>query len=123
MKELKKYLTINSLFSTISGLTMILFTSFLNKVFNIDNAYIFPIIGINLLGFAAYVWYVSSRQLTNKLLVKVITILDTLWVVGSVIIVSLGFFDLTKEGNIIICIVAVWIAFLAYKQFKHNGQS
>ena len=123
MKELKKYLTINSIFSAISGLTMLLFSSNLNKLFNIDNVYVFPIIGGNLLIFAAFVWFVSSRQLTTKILVTTITILDALWVVGSLAIVSLGLFDLSQDSNILISIVAVWIAFLAYKQFKYNGQN
>lgn len=120
MKELKKYLTINSIFSTISGLTMLLFSSNLNKLFNIDNVYVFPIIGSNLLVFSAFVWFVFSRQLTNKILVTTITILDALWVIGSLAIVSLGLFDLSQDSNILISIVAVWIAFLAYKQYINS---
>jgi hypothetical protein len=123
MQELKKYLTINSIFSAISGSTMLLFSSNLNKLFNIDNVYVFPIIGSNLLFFSAFVWFVFSRQPTNKILVITITILDTLWVLGSLAIVSLGLFDLSQQGNILISIVAVWIAFLAYKQFKYSGQN
>lgn len=120
MKELKKYLTINSLFSAISGLTMLLLSSRLNELFNISNSYVFPIIGANLLVFSAFVWYVSNSQLTNKMLVNIISFLDLLWVLGSFIIVALGLFDLSKVGNILIIIVAIWIAFLAYKQFQYN---
>ncbi len=121
MKELKKYLTINSLFSAISGLTMLLFSNDLNKLFNIYNVYVFPIIGSNLLIFAAFILFVFSRQLTNKILVTTITTLDALWVLGSFVIVSLGLFDLSQEGNILISIVAVWIAFLAYKQYFNTS--
>lgn len=117
MKELKKYLTMNSIFSAISGTTMLLFASNLNKLFNIDNFYVFPIIGSNLLVFSAFVWFVSSRQLTNKILVITITILDALWVLGSIAIVVFSLFDISKTGNILIIVVAIWIAFLAYKQF------
>ncbi len=39
---------------------------------------------------------------------------------GSLAIVAFGLFDLSKTGNIIISVVAVWIAFLAYKQFQNN---
>lgn len=122
MKELKKYLTINSVFSAISGLTMLLFSTNLNNLFNIDNVYVFPIIGSNLLIFSGFVWFVSSRQLTTKILVTTITVLDALWVLGSLVIVSLGLFNLSQDGNILISILAVWIAFLAYKQLKYNGQ-
>lgn len=118
MKELKKYFTINSIFSAISGAIMLLFSSNLSKLFNIDNSYVFPVIGINLLVFAAFVWYVSSRHLKNKTLVTTITGLDALWVIGSFVIVLLRLFDLSIYGYILIASVALWIAFLAYEQFK-----
>ena len=120
MKELKKYLIINSIFSAISGLTMLLFSNRLNELCNISNDYIFPIIGANLLVFSAFVWYVSNKKLTNKILVNIISLLDLLWVLGSFVIVGFGLFNISKEGNILISIVAIWIAFLAYKQFKNN---
>jgi cobalamin synthase len=84
MKELKKYLTINCAFSAISGMTMLLLSSKLNSLFDIDNVYIFPVIGANLLIFSAFVWYASSRQLTNKMLVTTITILDLLYPSGEI---------------------------------------
>lgn len=121
MKELKKYLTINIIFSAFSSLTMLLFSSNLNKLFNSNNVYVFPIIGSNLLIFAVFVWYVSIRPLINKNWVVTITALDALWVLGSFAIVSFGLFDLSNDGYIIVSSVAVWIAFLAYKQFKFNG--
>jgi hypothetical protein len=120
MKELKKYLTINSWFSAISGLIMLLLSSQLNGLFNIDNDYVFPIIGANLLIFSAFVWYVCSKQVTNKILVNTISILDLVWVLGSFAIVGFGLFNISRIGNVIISIVAFWIAFLAYKQFKNN---
>lgn len=120
MKELKKYLTINSIFSAISGLTILLFSGSLNNLFAIDNAYIFPIIGANLLFFSAFVWYVSNKQLTHKILVNIISILDLLWVLGSFAIVGFGLFDISTSGYILISIVAIWIAFLSYKQFTNN---
>ncbi len=120
MKELKKYLTINSLFSGVSSLIMLLFSSKLNKYFNIDNPYVFPIIGANLLIFSAFAWYVSSQKLSNKILVNTISILDLLWVLGSFVIVIFNFFDLSKNSYPLIVIIAIWIAFLAYKQFKNN---
>jgi hypothetical protein len=120
MKQLKTYLSLNSIFSAISGLTMLLLPTKLNELFNINNAYVFPIIGANLMVFSCLVWYVSRKHLTNKLLVNTISILDLLWVIGSFIIVAFGIFDISKTGNILICVVAVWITFLAFKQFQNN---
>jgi len=123
MKELKKYLTINSIFSALSGLTMVLLSGILNQLFGIKNVYVFPVIGVNLLVFAVFVWYVSKRHLTNRLWVMSITVLVVLWVVGSFVIVLLGLYDLTATGYIITVVVALWIGFLAYKQFVNSAST
>lgn len=120
MDELKKYLTLNSAFSAFSGLTMLVLTSTLNNFFNITNQYVFPFIGVNLLVFSLIVWYVSRKQLNNKLLVSIISFLDGLWVLGSLIIILFGLFNLSQNGYLLIGLVAIWIAFLGYKQFKNN---
>lgn len=120
MSELKRFLRINSVFSLVSGLIMLLFTKQLNVFFNIENPYVFAVIGANLVVFAVFVWYVSKRQLHNKLLVNVICILDLFWVVSSAAIILFGLFDLSKNGNIVIGLVAVWIGFLGFKQYQNN---
>ncbi len=123
MKELRKYLLINSIFSFASGIIMIVFPKWLAKLFGIVNALVFPILGINLIVFAGFVWYVSNRYPKNKLLVTIIIVLDCLWVAGSLMIVGLRFFDLSHTGYIITGIVALWIAFLAYKQFENVNRN
>ena len=120
MHKLKRYLTINSIFSAGCGIVMIYFSVGLNAFFDIVNQYVFPVIGINLIIFSLFVWYVSRKQLTNKTLVNLISGLDVLWVLGSLIIVLLGLFELSRNGNILIIFVAIWIAFLGYKQFMYN---
>jgi hypothetical protein len=121
MKELQKYLTINSLFSAVSGLGMVLFPSALNTFFNLSNSYIFPILGINLIVFALIIGYIVQKQLHNKSLVNLICGLDGLWVLGSLGIVVFQLFDLSTNSNIAIGLVAVWIVFLGYKQYENNG--
>ena len=120
MKELKKHLTINAAFSAISGLAMILFSERINELFNISHPNLFPFIGANLLFFAAFVWFVSLKQLSNKTLVTTITILDVLWVLGSLLIVIFAPFGISSIGNLLITLVAAWIAFLAYKQHLNS---
>jgi hypothetical protein len=120
MNELKKYLSINSLFSLASGAIMLAFSNTLNAFFNIENTFVFPVLGLNLLTFSAIVWYVSRKQLHNKLLVNIISGLDALWVVGSLAIIAFGLFGLSQNGTILIGLVAAWIGFLGYKQFQNN---
>jgi len=119
-EKLKTYLSINSVFSLLSGLSMVICGKDLNAFFNISNEYVFPVIGLNLIGFSLFVWYVSRKQLANKMLVNIISGLDGLWVVGSIIIGAFGLFDLSKDGYILMAIVGVWIAFLGYKQMTYN---
>jgi len=120
MKELKRYLTINSVFSAVCGIAMVILFVELNTFFHIVNQYVFPVIGLNLIIFSIFVGYVSRKQLTNKTLVNLISGLDALWVLGSLIIVLFGLFGLSRNGNILIIFVAVWIAFLGYNQFRFN---
>jgi hypothetical protein len=120
MKQLKLYLKINYLFSAITGLTMLLLPNSLNKIFAIHNTFVFPTIGVNLLIFSAFVWFVSRKQLSNKTLVTIITGLDIIWVLGSLLIIMFGLFGLSNVGNILTAMVAIFIAFLAYKQLLHN---
>ena len=120
MAKLKKYLIVNSFFSGLTGLVMLLLTSYLNTLFGITNEYVFPIIGLNLLIFSGFVYFVSLKQINNKVLVNLISGLDALWVLGSVLILMLGLFNISETGNIIIGVVALWIAFLGYKQFRNN---
>ncbi len=121
MKELQKYLTINSLFSGISGVGMLLFSSMLNAFFNVSNLYVFPFFGINLLIFALFVGYVAQKKLNDKRFVNLISALDALWVVGSFGIVIFQLFGLSSNGYIAISLVAVWIGFLGYKQSVNNN--
>ena len=120
MNELKKFLKINSLFSMACGVVMLSFSDKLNSFFNINNEYIFPVIGFNLMFFSILVYYVYQKHLSNKLLVNIISSLDALWVIGSLIIILFDLFNLSNNGKIIIGLIAVWIAFLGYKQFKYN---
>lgn len=120
MNILKKYLSMNSGFSALTGLIMLFLTKHLNQFFQIDHPYVFPIIGINLLIFSAFVWYVSRKQLQNKMLVDLISGLDALWVLASFSIIIFDPFHLPKIALFVISIVAIWIGFLAYKQYQNN---
>lgn len=109
----------NSSFSLLTGLIMLLFSEKLQSFFNIEHSFIFPVIGINLIVFSIFVWFVS-KQKNNKVLVQIISILDFLWVLGSLLIIIFNIFDLSKNGTIVIGVVAIWIGFLGFKQYQYN---
>ena len=91
---------------------MIISADSLSTFFSIENQYVIPLIGLNLIIFSFFVWYVSLKQLSNKTFTNIISGLDFLWVLGSLIIVSFDLFELSPNGKLIIGLVAIWIAFL-----------
>ena len=120
MQNQQKYLTINAIFSQITGIIAILFSVKLNSFFSVSHDLVFPFIGMNLLGFSMFVLIVSKKFPHKKSLVKIISFLDIGWVLGSATIILLGLFSLSSKGYIVIAIIAIWIAFLAYKQLQYN---
>ena len=120
MRELKKYLLINSAFSGLSGLALVFISDHINTLFNIDNTIVLPAIGINLLVFSLIVYYGAVKQLKRNSLVTLISALDLLWVIGSAAIILFQLFNLSSAGYIIIGVVAIWIAFLGSMQIKYN---
>jgi hypothetical protein len=120
MQKLKNYLIINSVFSDFSGFCMLLFSSKLNIIFNIENPYIFPVIGVNLLVFAVFVLYVAIKKSEQRSFVGVITLLDALWVLGSVVLLLFSNqTGISSSGNLLIGLVAVFIGFLALMQYQN----
>lgn len=122
MEQLKKHLTYNAIFSLFSGFIMIFYSNFLQSLFGFENPYVFPMIGGNLLFFSAVVFFVSVRYLDNKLFVNIISALDGLWVIGSIIISGFQLFGLTSNGYLIISIIAMWIGYLGYQQYSYNQE-
>ena len=119
MTKLRLYLTINYAFSALSGLVMLLFSKELNQIFQLLDPLLFPIIGGNLLVFAAFVFYVTGWQIERSPLVKLISLLDAGWVVGSAVILLFGPFGVSTVGLWIIGIVAIWIGFLGFQQYSN----
>lgn len=117
--ELKKYLLINSLFSFICGLSMLILNDQLNTFFHISNPLIFNIIGLNLIFFSFIVIFTAISKPLKTLLIKIIIILDILWVIGSLIIVVFQLFELSGNGYFAIGLVGIFIAFLAYQQNRN----
>lgn len=116
---LKKYLLINSCFSFICGLCMLILNLELSTFFHVSQPIIFTIIGLNLLLFAAFVLFTAMSNYYKNILVTIIIVLDALWVTGSACIVLLGIFNLSFNGYLSIALVGLFIAFLAFKQYTN----
>lgn len=121
MKNLNKYLKINSAFSGLNGLVLLVLSDKISVLFSVHNDLFFSVIGINLIVFAIFVYYVSLKKNDKKIFVNLIITLDALWVVASSIIVKGQLFNISFEGYLIITCVAIIVGYLGVKQYKYKS--
>ena len=114
MNHLKKALIINTLFSSISGIILILLNRQIADIFGTKNNTVFWCIGLVLIYFALTIWYERTKQ--RKLAVLWIIIQDFLWVIGSIILISFNPFQVTQNGTIIIGVIATIVLLMAVNQ-------
>ena len=114
MNNLQKALTINALFSSISGTLMILLNLQIAHLFGTTNNTVFWIVGIILIYFAITIWYEIKKQ--RRLAVLWIIIQDYTWVIGSLLLIIINPFQITQIGNFIIGIIALIVLFMGINQ-------
>ena len=114
MNNLQKALTINALFSSISGTLMILLNLQIAHLFGTTNNTVFWIVGIILIYFAITIWYEITKQ--RKFAVLWIIIQDFTWVLGSLILIIFNPFQVTGIGNLIIGIIALIVLYMGINQ-------
>ena len=120
MKNLKSYLTTNFIFSGISGILILSFNeSFLMDYLGLTNSSILYFIGAGLIFFSAFIYYVIKHRFSDNKLIYIISILDSLWVLGSFAITFFDLYNIKSQSHPLINIVALWIGFLATGQFYY----
>lgn len=116
MNNLQKSLTANAVFSTLSALSLLIFTTRISVLFEIGEQWPFLIIGFGLLVFVATIIIEIKKQ--RKKAVYAIIIQDLLWVLGSIILLIIQPFGISKMGNILIAVVAFAVLIFAILQYK-----
>jgi hypothetical protein len=116
MNELQKSLKYNAIFSSISGLIMILFNNQIAELFGTSNNSVFWIVGLILIYFTITIWYEIRKQ--RKIAILWIIIQDFLWVIGSIILILLNPFDITSLGNLIIGFIAFIVLLMGLTQTR-----
>ena len=105
----------NLIFSSLSAITFLLFTTPIAIASGINEP-ILRFVAIALLGFVGILWYgIQSKQI---IIAKLAVILDTLWVISSLIILLSGWITLTLGGAIGLTSIAIIVAWFAIWQFK-----
>lgn len=118
MITLKNVLIVNALSSGATGLLLVTFPSYAAKIFGLSQSTPFLAVGIFLIAFAAIVFSQSRKNPLQKGWIKFIIALDVLWVLESMTIIAPQMFGLTSLGYLLIGAVAMWVALMAYLQFK-----
>ena len=120
MNKLQKSLRLNAIFSGISGITLIALNKHLANLFETPNTIVFVIIGIVLLFFTSTVFYEIIKQ--RPIAVLWIIIQDFLWVIGSIALIAVNPFEISKAGNSTIAIIAFIVLFMGINQSKALAQ-
>ena len=118
MKTLKNVLLINAISSGATGLGLLLVPDTIAQLFHRTEAEPFFGVGVFLVLFASLVFLVSQKHLVTAAPLRLIILLDTLWVMGSFALVVFQLFALSPLGYGIVAAVGLWVALMAYLQFK-----
>ncbi|WP_348742477.1 hypothetical protein [Tenacibaculum sp. 190524A05c] len=114
MNNLQKALRNNALFSSISGVLMIVLNRQLAFLFGTSNSTIFWSIGLVLIYFALTIGF-EIKKLRKTAIIWII-IQDYVWVLGSIIILITKPFQITSTGNLITGIIALIVLFMGIHQ-------
>ena len=118
MKTLKNVLIINALSSGATGLGLIVAPRFVANLFEVSLTLPFVAVGVFLSLFASMVYWVSRKDPLNESAVRLIIILDSMWVAGSIIIILFQLFELSNLGYLVIGAVAAWVGLMAWLQYN-----
>lgn len=120
MKNLKSYLTTNFIFSGLSGILILGFNeSFLMDYLGLANSSILYIMGVGLILFSLFIYYVIKKRFDDNRIIYIISTLDSFWVIGSFAITFFDLFNLNSQSYPLINIVALWVGMLATGQFYY----
>ena len=95
MKSLtvQQWFKANAIFSTLCAIDLMLFPNLIAQWMHIANSVYLLTLGIGLLGFAAYVYWLSRRPVIDKPTGLQIILADIGWVLGSIVLILfVGFF-------------------------------
>lgn len=109
---------INAISSGATGVGLIAFARPVAGIFGVTPAAPFILTGIFLVLFATLVFIVSKGKPVNPGAVKLVILLDALWVAASALAIVLLFPLISGPGSLLIGAVALWVAAMAYLQKK-----
>ncbi len=121
MNTLQKALLVNAIFSTVSGLNLVIFHHSIAKLFKVNSTIVFWVVGIGLIFFAFTILLEIKKQRAQA--IKMIIIQDYIWVIASTILLIFRPFNISIAGNLTIAIIAIIVLVMAVSQSKALAQT
>ncbi len=112
---LRLSLRANATFSAVSGSGMLFAASAIAGLLGIEPALLVRITGVNLLGVAALLVWLASREVIKPSLAMAVVVADLLWVAGSAALLPARVFSTT--GNWLVAGVADVVLLFAILQY------
>lgn len=116
MIQLTTTMQINAITSGATGLGLIAAATPIAGLFGVTQTMPFIATGIFLVLFSIYVYAVSKGKPVNPAGVRMVIIMDVLWVLTSIIAIIALFPLISGIGSIAIGAVAAWVGGMAYLQ-------
>jgi ribosome-associated toxin RatA of RatAB toxin-antitoxin module len=116
MKRLKFALTFNAIFSLVTGLLLVTMPDYISQLFGVTHGASFFYLGLSLVLFSIIVLYVSRQRHIHILYALIISLLDLIWVLASLIILILDPLQFKMTGDVIIAAVALIVLSIAIMQ-------
>ncbi len=115
---LRRTLIANIIFCVLSTALLLLAAAPVATFLGVPEASgLLALLGVGILGFAAFVYWVQSRPALDTRFVWVIFVMDVLWVVASLVILVADAFALSTEGRWAVLIVADIVAVFAALEY------
>ncbi len=99
-------LTANGVFSTLSGLTMLLFSGALANLIGLSEPRILLGLGVGLLLFGGSLLLHRYRNSVRKSEAYIISLMDLFWVIGSIVLVVVAPSIFSSAGIVVVLAVA-----------------
>lgn len=122
MITLRNVLRLNSISSGVTGLLLTIVPGIFSNLFEVSSTSPFFWTGIFLVTFATAVGVVSIGKHLQRSSVMAITLADSLWVVGSIVLLILPI-GISVIGKVLIFGVAAWVTLMAILQYKGINES
>jgi|GEM_PF-1512801 len=119
--NLRKVLQVNGALSTTTGLAGLIFGGAVADLLGVDQVWMIRLLGAGLAGFAAFVILISlSNQSTLRVWSAQISLADIAWVVGTVIVIALGW--LSTSGAVVMAVIGLGVLGLGLAQWRLRSE-